>query len=98
MTLVAFQIGLCQHLQHFGGLFDRNNDVAILRLLGYGISDAGKSASGQTVYSTGVHILRELPVKLLQNRPIVHGGNFHFICQNTPLFYNILRTMGNPKI
>jgi hypothetical protein len=32
MTLVAFQIGLCQHLQHFGGLFDRNNDVAILRL------------------------------------------------------------------
>ena len=55
------------------------------------IPDAGKSASGQTVYSTGVHILRELPVKLLQDRPIVHGGNFHFMCQNTSLFYTILR-------
>jgi hypothetical protein len=62
------------------------------------IPDAGKSASGQTVYSTGVHILRELPVKLLQERPIVHGGNFHFICQNTPLFYTILRAMGNPEM
>jgi hypothetical protein len=57
----------------------------------YGIPDAGKSAGGQTVYATGVHILREFPVKLLQDRPIVHGCNFHFICQNTPLFYTILR-------
>jgi hypothetical protein len=62
-------MGLCQHLQHFGGLFDRNNDVAILRLLGYGIPDAGKSAGGQTIYATGLHILREFPVKLLQDRP-----------------------------
>jgi hypothetical protein len=90
MTLVACQVGLRKQLQHFGDLFDRNNDVAILRLLGYGIPDAGKSACGQTVYSTGVHILREFPVKLLQDRPI-HGCNFHFICQNTPLFYTILR-------
>ena len=51
----------------------------------YGIPDAGKSAGGQTVYATGVHILREFPVKLLQDRPIVHGCNFHFICQKYAL-------------
>jgi hypothetical protein len=45
-----------------------------------------------------VHILRELLVKLLQNGPIVHGCNFHFIRQDTALFYTILRGMGNPKI